>query len=157
VAHNKDALPALRRSEVGRSKYIMFTTEPEVGQIPENNIDSSGNKGSYVFHEDPSRMHIGYNAGHFFPEPGSLAGDSDALSGVRDVLAREPARNHVNSASPSIAVEGAHVIPNREGLKRPVILSGEQYACGVGVELDGADGAPAEECAAEYASTSARE
>jgi hypothetical protein len=36
-------------------------------------------------------------------------------------------------------------------------LSGDEYACGVGLALDGTDGCPAEEFASEYAATSAAE
>ncbi|RCH19138.1 hypothetical protein CSC42_0764 [Pseudomonas aeruginosa] len=36
-------------------------------------------------------------------------------------------------------------------------MSGDKNACGVGLELDSAYGAPSEEVAAENASTSARE
>jgi hypothetical protein len=50
-----------------------------------------------------------------------------------------------------------HVIPNRESRENAVILSGNKYACGIGVNLNSADGSPSEETAAEYSSTSARE
>jgi putative intracellular protease/amidase len=71
-----------------------------------------------------------------------------------DVLAGKPARNHVNTASPWISVKGANVIPNRERREKAVILSGDEYACGVGLALDSADGAPAKEFASEYSATS---
>jgi hypothetical protein len=72
-------------------------------------------------------------------------------------LAGETARNHVNTASPRHSVKGANVIPNREGREYSVILSGDKYARGIGVPLNGTDGAPAEQLASEYSSTSACE
>jgi hypothetical protein len=36
-------------------------------------------------------------------------------------------------------------------------LSSHKYACGIGVVLDGANGAPSEQVPAEYPATSARE
>jgi hypothetical protein len=56
-----------------------------------------------------------------------------------------------------VSVEGAYVIPDREGLEASVILPGDQHIPCVGLELDGADGTPSEQFAAEDASTSARE
>lgn len=54
-------------------------------------------------------------------------------------------------------VKGANVIPNREGREKTVILSLGKYACGVGFPLNGADGSPPEQLAAEYSATSACE
>jgi hypothetical protein len=104
-----------------------------------------------------ARSHLANDSGHFSPESASLAVDSCSLSGCADVLAGKPARNHVNTSAPRASVKGANVIPNRERRENAVILSGAQYARGVGVALDGAHATPAEEFAAEDASTSARE
>jgi hypothetical protein len=38
-----------------------------------------------------------------------------------------------------------------------VVLTGNQYACGIGVVFDGADALPSEEMSREYATASARE
>ena len=42
-------------------------------------------------------------------------------------------------------------------MSHSTILSGEQYACGVGLDFNGADCSPSEDLATEYSSTSARE
>jgi hypothetical protein len=91
------------------------------------------------------------------PEPGTLPANTGAAARKADVLARKSARNHVNNAAPWSSVKGANVIPNREGREKAVILSGGKYACGVGFPFNGANGAPSEQVAAEYSSTSARE
>ena len=87
----------------------------------------------------------------------SLAVDAGALACNADVLAREASRNHVNSPAPRSSVKCANVIPYREGREKAVVLSLGKYACGVGLPLNSADGAPPEQVAAEYSSTSARE
>jgi hypothetical protein len=72
-------------------------------------------------------------------------------------LTRKPARYHVNTSAPRSAVKGANVIPNRERREKAFILPGAQYSSGIRLPLNGTDGSPPEEFAAEYASTSARE
>jgi hypothetical protein len=72
-------------------------------------------------------------------------------------LAGKAARNDVNTASPRSAVKGADVIPDRERFKRPVVLTPQQYASCIFVELDGADGSPPKQSPSENATTSARE
>jgi hypothetical protein len=72
-------------------------------------------------------------------------------------LAGKASRNDVNTASPWAAVKGLNVIPDWERRQCSVVLAGNQDACGVGVPLDSAHGAPSKQMSAEYASTSARE
>jgi hypothetical protein len=91
------------------------------------------------------------------PHPAAGSVDAGSLACNADVLARKTARYDVNNSSPRSAVKGLNVIPNREGREKAVILSGGKYACGVGLPLDSADGAPSEQVSSENASTSARE
>ena len=74
-----------------------------------------------------------------------------------DVLAGKSARNDVNTSAPRISVKGSNVIPNREGRKKAVVLSGGKNACCVGIPLNGANGSPSKQLSSEYSSTSARE
>jgi hypothetical protein len=91
------------------------------------------------------------------PHTASLAVDSGTFSGSTDVLAREAARHHVNSSAPWSAVEGLYVIPDREGFKASVVLSGDQHVPCVGVPFDGAHCFPSKEFAPENAASSACE
>jgi hypothetical protein len=91
------------------------------------------------------------------PHTASLSFDACSFSGGADVLAREASRHHINTASPWASVEGLNVIPDRERVEASVVLPGDQNIPCVGVPLDGADGAPSEELAPEYSSTSACE
>jgi hypothetical protein len=103
------------------------------------------------------RQYLTDDSRHVFPHAASLAFDAGAFSGGADVLARESSRHHVNTASPRPSVKGLNVIPDRERRQASVILAGNQDACGVGVPLDSAHGAPSKEMSTEDASTSARE
>jgi len=91
------------------------------------------------------------------PHSASLSVDTGAFSGAGYVLAGKPARYHINKAAPWSAVKGSHVAPDRERPENSVILPGAQYSSGVGVPLNGGDGFPSEEFAAEYASAGAGE
>nr|WP_245846612.1 hypothetical protein [Halomonas humidisoli] len=72
-------------------------------------------------------------------------------------MAGKAARNDVNTASPWLSVKTAHVRPNRERREGSIVLSLRQNLCCVGITLNGADGTPSEEVAAEYSATSACE
>jgi hypothetical protein len=92
------------------------------------------------------------------PKPTLLAVNACAVAVCgADVLAREAARNHVNRASPRASVEGTNIIPNGERWQVSFILSLHESSGAVGVDLHGADGAPAEKHASENASSSASE
>jgi hypothetical protein len=72
-------------------------------------------------------------------------------------LTGKPARYNVNNSSPRLAVKGAYVIPDRERRENFVILSGAQYACGIGFPFDRTNGSPSEQFSPENASTSSGE
>jgi hypothetical protein len=130
---------------------------PERGQVTENSPESPSNEGWAVLHEDEAGSYFANDARHVTPHAGSLPVDACAFSCDADVLAWEAARNHVNTSAPRASVKGANVIPNRERREKAVILSLGKYACGVWLPLNGADGSPSKQLAAENASTSARE
>jgi hypothetical protein len=147
----------VRSTGIVRSEHAPFRIVPHRGQVTEHSIKSSKSEGWRVFHEDESRSNLANDPRHVSPHAGSLSVDSSAFACDADVLARESSRHHVNTASPWSSVKGLHVIPNRERREKSVILPCDEYACGVGVPLDGAHGSPSEQVPAEYASTSARE
>jgi hypothetical protein len=131
---------------------------PHLGQISEYSSKPASSEHWGVFHDDVERSHLANDSGLLAPKP--AAGAVDAFAGAvgrADVLAREASRNHVNTAPPRSSVKGANVVPDRERREKSVILPGTQYSSGVGVPLDGAHGAPPEDFAPEYASTSACE
>jgi hypothetical protein len=157
VSHKPDPVSLVVGSNIGSSQHSPSTAIPERGQVWNNSPESSVNERWRVLHEDEAGSNFANNSRHARPEPGASAVDSRSLACNADVLAREASRHHINTAAPRSSVKGANVIPNREGREKAVILSGDKYACGVGLKLDGTHGCPPEQLAAEDASTSARE
>lgn len=139
----------MRRADIGSSQHCPAAVIPERGQITEHSSESPSNEGWAVLHERETGSNFANDPGHFRPQSAALAVDTDALSGNTDVLAGKSARNHVNTASPRSSVKSSNVIPDRERREPSIILPGEQNACGIGVELDGADGSPPEQLAAK--------
>jgi hypothetical protein len=156
-SNHPDPVAPVRSPNVLRSQHHPSRIVPERGKVTEDDGKSSTNKQWAVFHENVSRSNLADNSRHLSPQSAALSIDAETASGAANVLARESSRNHVNSSSPRSPVKGSHVIPNWERRKCAVVLTGHEYACGVGVELDSANGSPSEQDAAEYASTSARE
>jgi hypothetical protein len=139
------------RPGVARSHNSPSCREPHRGKVKQDQSKSSSHKHRAVFHPHETGLNFTNNACHLAPESRTGAADPGALAGGGDVLARESARHHVNSASPRSAVKGSHVIPDREGRKASVVLAGQKNIAGVGVKLDGADCSPPEEMPPEDA------
>jgi hypothetical protein len=154
VAHNPYSFPAVWRSHIFRAQHSPFRIVPQRGQVAENSTKPPKSEHWGVFHKDLSRSYLANNPGHLPPQSASFAVDPSSLASGADVLAGKPARNHINNSPPRESVKGANVIPNREGREKAVILSGTQYACGVGVALDSADSAPAKQLPSKYSATS---
>jgi len=157
VGENPNALAAMRRANVGRSQHSPFRIIPERGKVAEHAVESSSSESWRIFHADKSRSYLAHDASVLAPQSRTRAIEAGACAGDGYVLTGKASRNHVNTASPWSTVKGSHVIPDRERGQRAVILPCEKNGGGVGVALDGADGSPPKERAAEYAATSARE
>lgn len=156
-SHNPDAVSLMRRSSVASPEHSPPRIIPQRGQVSENASKPARSEHWGVLHEDEARSYFANDPRHLSPEAGAGAVNAGALSCRADILARESARHHANTASPWSSVKGAHVIPDRERREAPVVLASHENACGVGIALDGADGSPSEQVTAEDASTSARE
>jgi hypothetical protein len=147
----------MRGADIASSQHCPAAVIPERGQVTKDSLESANKERWAVFHERERRSYLANDPRHLRPEAAARAVDARTLAGNADVLAREAARDHVNSTAPCVSVKGAHVIPYRERREKAVVLSGDENACGIGVDFDGADGSPAEQPAAKDASTSARE
>jgi len=157
VGQDPDTFSLMRRTGVASPEHSPLCIIPQRGQVSENPSKPARSEHWGVFHEDESRSYLANDPRHFSPEAGAGAVNAGALSCGTDVLARESARHHVNTASPRASVKGSHVIPDRERREAPIVLASHENACGVVIELDGADSSPSEQVPAEDASTSARE
>jgi len=147
----------MRGACVVSSQHAPPRIEPHLGQVSENSAKPPRSEHWGVFHEDESGSYFTNHPRHLAPEPGAFAVDACALAGAADVLTGEPARNDVDSPAPRSPVEGTHVIPDGEAGEVSVSLAGEEDAAAVGIKLDSADGAMAEEEVGEDASTGSGE
>ena len=157
VGHNPYPFAGLVAAKVGSSQHSPSRIKPHLGQVTEDDVNSPNKESCDVLHEDVARFNFANDAGHFLPQPAPRAFDAFLLAAVADVLARKAARYQVNKASPRSAVKTAHVRPNRESWEGSIGLSLRENLCGVGATLNGADGAPSQQVAAEYSATSACE
>jgi hypothetical protein len=141
----------VRRADVTRSHNAPSRIEPHRGKVGKDDLQPSSHKEGRVFHKCVSRLYLVNNSRHLAPKSRARAGEAGALAGAADVLARKSSRNHINAAPPRLAVKGADVIPDGKRGERAVVLSLNQYARGVWLPLDGADGGPPEELSPEDA------
>jgi len=146
---------------VVRSEHSPSSIIPQRGQVGENSsevapiIDSKEVWG--VLHEDELRSHLANDSCELGPESAAISGEAGLLSGDGNVLTGKPARNDVNTASPSCSVKCANIVPDWKRLERFVVLPRGKDCGGVGVVLDSANSSPSEEFAAEYSSAIACE
>jgi hypothetical protein len=157
VGHNPDSLALVGSAGVDSAQHSPARIIPQRGQVSENSSKPARSEDWGVFHEDVAGSNLANDSGHLSPEAGAGASDAGASAGGGDILTRKAARNHVNNSTPGSPVKGSHVVPDGEGGEAAVVLAGEEDAAGVGVDFDGADSAPPEELAAEYAATCACE
>jgi hypothetical protein len=135
-------------------QHIPSRIVPERGQVSENDPESSSSEIWAILHERVAGSNFANDASELRPQPAALAADADPPARTRDVLAREAARDDVDSVTPGLAVEGADVVPDGERLEQSVSLPGEQHAPAKGIKLDSADGAPAQQVPSQDAASS---
>jgi hypothetical protein len=157
LGFDPDAIPLVRRSNIGSSQHSPSAVIPERGQVTEDNSESPSNESWTVFHEDVSGSNFANDARHVGPHSAALSGDSCALAGNADVLAGKPSSHDVNNAAPRSSVKCPNVIPNRERREKAVVLSLGKNSGGVWLPFNSADAAVSEHLPCKDASTSARE
>jgi hypothetical protein len=157
VGHKPEPVALVWGANLGSSQHCPPAVIPERGQVTLHSSESASNEGWAVFHEAVAGSNLANDPRHVGPHSAAGSVNAGSFSGDADVLAREAARNHVNKSSPRPSVKAAHVRPNRESWDGSIVLSLRQNLCGVGITLNGADGAPTQHVACEYSSTSARE
>lgn len=135
----------MRGANVPRSQHIPSRIKPERGQVTEDDSEPARSEHWGVLHEDVTGSNLANDASELAPEAGSLALDAGAAPRARDVLAGEPAADDVDEPAPGQPVEGADVVPDGERVEHAVALALSEHALAVGVEFDGADGAPPEQ------------
>lgn len=102
------------RANVGRSQAAPFRIEPELGQRPENGIESSASSdGCDVLQEQVAGSYVANGADEVEVEAAPLAADAGSLSGEREILAGEASDHQIDTISESSAWECADVRPDR--------------------------------------------
>jgi hypothetical protein len=145
VGHDPDPFALVRRTGIGRAQDTPPSIIPERGQVTEYTSEPSSNEVCGVFHERVLRSYLANDASKLAPKPRSFAVEASTGAIAADVLAGEPAANDVDGASPGLAVKRADIIPDGEWIEHTVPLASEQHAAAVGIKLDSADGAPAQQ------------
>jgi hypothetical protein len=87
----------MRRTNGGRWNAIPFRVVPDLGQRPENDVQSPSKQRCHVFQDDDLRSELSNHANDFKEQPASLAAKPCAESGVGNVLTREAPADNVNS------------------------------------------------------------
>lgn len=123
VGSNPDSFSTVLGAKLGSSQHSPLRIEPHRGQVCKDSSKSSNSEHWGVLHKDPFGANFANDSGHFSPHAGARSVESFSLACGADVLARKPARNHVNSSSPRLPVKGANVIPNWERRECAFILS----------------------------------
>jgi hypothetical protein len=90
---------------------------------------------------------------HFSPHSRAFSINADSLSCRTNVLTWKSTTDDIDKPSPWFSIKGLYVIPNWERREKSFILSGAQYACGIGFPLDCADCSPSEEVSAKNSAT----
>ncbi len=124
VGSNPDSFPSMLGAKLGSSQHSPLRIKPQRGQVCKDSSKSSNSEHWAVLHKDELGSNFANDSGHFSPHAAALSVQAFAFPGCADILARKPARNHVNSAAPRSSVKGANVIPNWERRECAFILAG---------------------------------
>lgn len=142
---------ATKPDGVGRRYDSPARIIPQRGQVSENGSEPPSSESWRVLHEDVVGFHFANDSDKFLPQSAAWVFESESLPSDADALTGKSARNHVNNASPRASVEGADIVPDRERRERAVVLPSQEDFALMLSDLDGADGAPAEQFPAEDA------
>ena len=145
VGHNPQSFPCVWGAGDARSQHAPLSIVPQRGQVYEDTFNSSMNEHWTVLHEDVRWSYFANDASKLRPESGARSVDARAFACARDVLAREAPADDVDVSPPGLAIEASDVIPDGEGREQSVPLTVQEHLPAVGINLDSADGAPAQQ------------
>lgn len=113
---------------------------PEVGQGSEYNAEpSSTNEAWNILQEDVRRSHLANDPRDVRPDP-PLVGGAASFPGVGPGLAGKPGVDDIHASTPSSAVEGGKVVPDRSRIHGRVFHPCHDNGCRVCVEFAKTDG-----------------
>jgi len=146
VGQYPDSFSVVRGIKVGRSIHSPRRIKPQRGQVSKDSSKSANNKVWRIFHEHETGSSFANHSHHLSPESAARPFDSFDFAGrgCRDVLAREATADDVCFASPRVAIEGLHIVPDWEARQDSVPLPLQEHGAAVWIEFDGADRTMAE-------------
>jgi hypothetical protein len=86
----------VRCAKVGSGDTVPFCIIPDLIEVRKHNVQSSSAKGRYVFDDNAFWFDFIYKSPIVFPMSRAFTLNTRSLTCVRDVLAREPASDHIN-------------------------------------------------------------
>lgn len=129
-----ESLASVWQTDVVRSQHTPLRIEPELGQSSEHNSEVAPNKSGHVLQEHDSRSYLPNDSECLGPEVALVVG-STGMSGQREWLAGEVSTDGINDAIERPSVEGADVVPDREGWEEPLLLSSKEDLSAVRITL----------------------
>ena len=108
--NNKHALAPVRGAKGGSGKHFPFRIIPERGQIPQDDLNPSGEQSAHVFDDDVPGTHFPDESCVVEPQAAARAlPDSRMFSSVGDVLTRKTAAEHVHGRQ-FVAFQRPHIL-----------------------------------------------
>jgi hypothetical protein len=122
------------RTDFESAEQIPFRIEPEVGQISEDEVDTSSHKAPNVLQEHEIWSHRANDLGDVGPKPSLVVGSLFDASGAPR-LARESRSDEIHESSKLLAWEGCEIVPDRSLIQGLFFHARHEYGRGVGVPL----------------------
>lgn len=145
VGQQEDSLSTMGGTHLGRAEHSPLSSEPAVGQRPENVSEGGSIPGrkevSHVLKKDPLRSNLANDAVDGWPKPAFVGLGCD-LAGDGHGLARETGDDAANP-TPGGAVQSLEITPHRRWLKRPIFHARRQDFAGSDFPLSEQDAASA--------------
>jgi hypothetical protein len=130
VGHNEEAVPLVRRSNVGGGDDAGLDAIAKPCEVADNSVQPARNERRNVFDDDEDGPHFADDARELAPEAGSLAVDPGPLAGGADVLAGESPADDVNASKVCFSDRADIVVSPGLGPMR------REHAAAKGIALD---------------------
>jgi hypothetical protein len=112
-----------------------FRIEPELGKITEDKRETSPNKLGDVFQEHETWSHITNDSFDGRPNPAVVL-NSQLFACLTERLAWEPCSDAIHFSTPSLAIKGCEIVPDRSFIQGLLTHPGHESGRCVGVPLN---------------------
>ncbi len=138
VGQDEEPLATVRCADFRRCKESRRNSVTHLDQVSGDHVEPKPQMPGDVLEEAPLGLALADDAGDVGPEVPGVVG-AETLAGDAERLARIPAMNNVNQASPVVPGKLLEVTPHRRGLKDSVRHPGEEDVLRERFVLDVAD------------------